>query len=195
MFIDCTVRARDSDDTFLVAISQGFGEGSAKLMKDVWRDWTYAEYCRATLESLTLLDEARLVGGLGYSISQLMYASTLLVPYGGLRDINLQGGETVVCAPATGPFGGAAVLVALAMGAKVIAMGRNTDSLARMEKRVAQSERLRTVPITNDMEADLAAIIDAAGGEVDAYFDIGPREAATSTHFKSAILALRQSLP
>lgn len=122
-----------------------------------------------------------------------MYSSTLLVPYGGLRDINLQAGETVIVAPATGPFGGAAVVVALAMGANVIAMGRNTSSLANMEERIGQPGRLKTVPITNDMEADLAAILKAAGGEIDAYFDIGPREAVTSTHFTSAILALRQA--
>jgi hypothetical protein len=38
VFVDCTIRARDSDDIFLSGISQGFGEGSAKLMRDVWRD-------------------------------------------------------------------------------------------------------------------------------------------------------------
>jgi threonine dehydrogenase-like Zn-dependent dehydrogenase len=154
---------------------------------------TYAEYCRVPLETLTVLDEKRLCDELGYSLGQLMYAATLMVPYGGLRDINLQAGETVIVAPATGPFGGAAVVVALAMGAKVIAMGRNTDSLAQMENRVARSGRLKTVPITNDMEADLAALKEAAGGEADAYFDIGPREAAASTHFTSAILALRHA--
>jgi NADPH:quinone reductase-like Zn-dependent oxidoreductase len=127
VFVDCTIRARDSDDIFLAAISQGFGEGSAKLMKDVWRDWTYAEYCRTPLECLTLLDENRLIGDLGYSFGQIMYSSTLLVPYGGLRDINVQAGETVIIAPATGPYGGAAVLVALAMGAKVI--GKLQESL------------------------------------------------------------------
>lgn len=192
VFIDCTIRARDSDDIFLAAISQGFGEGSAKLMRDVWRDWTYAEYCRTPLESLTVLDEKRLVENLGYSLGQLMYSSTMLVPYGGLRDINLQAGETIIIAPATGPFGGAAVIVALAMGAQVIAMGRNKDSLANIKTRAPHSDRLATIPITNDMEADLAAVLDAAGGEVDAYFDIGPREAVSSTHFKSAILALRR---
>lgn len=138
------------------------------------------------------MDENRLIKDLGYSLGQLMYSAMLLVPYGGLRDINLQAGETVIVAPATGPYGGAAVLVALAMGANVIAMGRNTDSLAKMKERIGQPGRLKTVPITNDMEADLAAIVEAAGGEADAYFDIGPREAVTSTHFKSAILALRQ---
>jgi D-arabinose 1-dehydrogenase-like Zn-dependent alcohol dehydrogenase len=38
VFVDCTIRARDSDDMVLLGISQGFGEGGAKLMRDVWRD-------------------------------------------------------------------------------------------------------------------------------------------------------------
>lgn len=38
VFVCCTIRARDSDDIFLSGISQGFGEGSAKLMREVWRD-------------------------------------------------------------------------------------------------------------------------------------------------------------
>ena len=38
VFVECTIRARDSDDMILGGISQGFGEGSAKLMRDVWRD-------------------------------------------------------------------------------------------------------------------------------------------------------------
>lgn len=38
VFVCCTIRARDSGDIFLSGISQGFGEGSAKLMREVWRD-------------------------------------------------------------------------------------------------------------------------------------------------------------
>lgn len=72
-------------------------------------------------------------------------------------------------------------------------VSRNKDSLANIKARAPQSDRLATVPITNDMEADLAAVLKVAGGEVDAYFDIGPREAVSSTHFKSAILALRHA--
>ena len=88
-------------------MSTGFTEGSAKLMRDVFRDWSYAEYCRAPLENLTVLNEAHLTspqqdGGLGYSLSQLAYASAMMVPYGGLRDIELRAGQTVIVAPATG---------------------------------------------------------------------------------------------
>ena len=197
VFVDSTVRSRDNPtDVFLAAIIQGATPGSAKLMRDVYRDWAYAEYCQAPLENLTLLDEKRLTGdpsdgGLGYKIEQIGAVSGALVPYGGLRDIELQAGQTVIVAPATGPFGGYAVAVALAMGARVIAMGRNTDSLARLKKKVPMPERVETVPITGDMMADCDAL--KKHGQIDAYFDIGPPEAIGSTHIKSCILALRHS--
>lgn len=110
VFVDCVIRSRDEPaDVFLAAIIEGFTTGSAKLMRDVFRDWSYAEYCRVPLENMTLLNEARLTsptrdGGLGHSVAQLAYASALLVPYGGLRDIELKAGQTVVVAPATGYF-------------------------------------------------------------------------------------------
>ena len=120
VFIDCTVRSRDDPtDVFLAAVHESYTPGAAKLMKDVFRDWTFAEYCRVPLENMTLLDERRLTGsrgdgGLGLGIEQLGFVARVLVPYGGLRDIELRAGQTVVIAPASSPFGGAAVLVALA---------------------------------------------------------------------------------
>lgn len=146
------------------------------------------------LENLPLLNETRLTaslasGGLGHSIADLASVPSMLVPYGGLKDIELQPGQTVIIAPATGPFGGAAVLVALGMGAKVIAMGRNTALLERLKARVPLSERVETVPITGDMMADCAALKQY--GEADAYYDIGPPEAAQSSHIMSCIVALK----
>jgi threonine dehydrogenase-like Zn-dependent dehydrogenase len=163
-------------------------------MTDVFRDWTYAEYCRAPLENLTAFNEERLTkspaeGGLGYQLAELNGVFSSLVAYGGLNDIGVKAGQTVIVAPASGPFGGAAVLVALAMGARVIAMGRNKDSLSALAKRVPCPERLSTVPITGDMEADLASL--QSHGQIDAYFDIGLPEASKSTHIKSATLSLR----
>ena len=110
----------------------------------------------------------------------------LLVPYGGLSDIGLKAGETIVITPATGPFGSAAVKVALAMGARVIAMGRNAEILKNL---AAKNERVETVQITGDMLADLKSL--QAFGMIDAYFDISPPEASESMHFKSCILSLR----
>ncbi|KAK5116076.1 hypothetical protein LTR85_009358 [Meristemomyces frigidus] len=195
VFVDTLVRSRDNPgDAYLAALHHGFTAGSEKLMTNVYRDWTWAEYTRAPLENLTDFDEKRLTSsisdaGLGYQISQLAYISTLLVPYGGLRDIELQAGQTIIVAPATGQFGGAAVLAALAMGARVIAMGRSKTSLEILKKRVPYPERLFTVPITGDMLADCGEL--KKHGQIDAFFDIGPAEAYNSTHIKSAIYALR----
>ena len=194
VFMDITIRSRDDpSDVFLSAIHHGFTAGSQHLMENIYRDGAYAEYCLMPIENLILMDEKRLLGdpsqgGLGYKIEELAYVSSLLVPYGGLKDINLQAGQTVIVAPATGPFGGAAVLVALAMGARVIAMGRNKTSLANLKSKVPHPERVETVPITGDMAADCEAL--KKFGSIQAYYDIGPPEAHASTHIKSCILAL-----
>ena len=119
-------------------------------MRDVWRDGSYAQYVRAPLENVFALNEERLCGnpssgiGLGHTPEDLTAFLPMLVPYGGLRDVHLQPGETVIIAPATGPFGSAAVKVALAMGAKVIAMGRNQNVLMKL----AEHERVDYVPMT-----------------------------------------------
>ena len=154
VWVDCVVRGRDDQSAlFLWGIHEGFTEGSRKLMRDVWRDGTFAEFAKAPLESCIPLDEARLCQGLGYSIQDLMYLSYLLVPYGGLRDIKLEPGETIVVCPATGGFGGAGVQVAIAMGARVIAMGRNEQELARLKAHVMKGTpwaRVETVKITGN---------------------------------------------
>ena len=188
VLVDCTIRGRDdATAVFLSGITQGFSEGSKKLMEGEWRDSTYAEYAKVPLETCEMLDEVRLCGELGYEIADLAYIAKVMVPYGGFMDIDLKVGETVIVSPATGAFGGAAVLVALAMGAKVIAMGRNVAALERIKKR---SERIETVPITGDVLKDTEAL--KSFGPVDAFLDISPGEAAKSTHIKSGILALKR---
>lgn len=93
-------------------------------MAGEWRDSTYAEYTKVPLENCFPLDEKRLLGeiadgGFGYKIEDVAYIPRPIVPYGGLVDIRLQPGETIIIAPATGSFGGAAVEIAIAMGARV----------------------------------------------------------------------------
>lgn len=187
--IDVVIRGRDDPAAVMLSgIIEGNTDGARKLMRGEWRDGTYAEYAKVPLESCTVLDEGRLCGGLGYSIEELAWISPPLVPYGGLRDVGVQVGETVIVAPATGSFGQAAVRVALAMGANVVAVGRNKAALESIKR--LDSRRIVTVPTTGDVEADTAAL--KAHGPIDVYFDISPREAAQSTHLKSCILALRQ---
>lgn len=92
----------------------------------------------------------------------------LFVPFGGLRDIDLKPGETIIVAPATGTFGSAAVKVALAMGARVIAMGRNVFKLSARKPTSPDTNKIEIVPITNDLATDLAAL--QAFGAADAFF-------------------------
>ena len=190
--VDPTIRGRDDPGAIILSgIADGGTEGSRRLMHGEWRDSTFAEYVKAPLENLTILDEARLCsspsgGGLGYSIEQLASLGRPLVPYGGFKSINLQAGETVIVAPATGPFGSAGVAVALAMGARVIAMGRNANMLAELKK---LDSRVDTVQIVGDVDKELAAL--KKFGRIDAFLDISPPEAQESTHFKSCILSLK----
>lgn len=193
VYVDCFVRGRDDPNAkIMIGMYEGYSDATRKLMRGEWREGTFAEYVKAPLENCFVLDEARFTGsvgdgGLGYEMERLTYISTLLVPYGGLRDVGLQAGETVIVAPATGAYGGAAVQVALAMGAKVIAMGRNIEKLKKIRD---NSERVEIVPITGDTDKDTEALKQF--GPVDVFYDISPPEAATSTHVNSGIHALRQ---
>lgn len=137
-------------------------------------DSTYAEYAKVPLENVYALDEERLLGdsakgGLGYTVEDLPYMYRLLVPFGGFRDVDLKVGETILIGPATGPYGTAAVSLALALGANVVAMGRNGQVL---EKLAATSERVKTVQLTGDVKTDTAAI--KQHGPIDVFFDSSP---------------------
>ena len=156
-------------------------------MRGEWKDATYAEYAKIPLENCYALNEKRLFGELEYKAEHISDLSRCCVPYGGLSDIELKAGETVIVAPATGPFGGAAVEVALAMGARVIAMGRNGEVLKKIQ--ASHPGRVEIVQMTGDTQADLDAL--KKFGAIDAYFDISPPAAEKSTHLKSCILALR----
>jgi threonine dehydrogenase-like Zn-dependent dehydrogenase len=194
VYFECTIHARDDPDVvFLSAIHEGRQVGSVKLMREQWRDGAWASYVRVPLENCHVLDEMRLCHGLGYDVQQLMYIGYLLVPYGGLRDIGLEPGETVVVCPATGAFGGAGVQVAAAMGARVIAMGRNEAELARLKEHVLRGTPgacVETVKMTGDEAADTAAL--QAFGVVDAVLDVSPPAAMRSNHLRAAIDALRR---
>ncbi|KAF9768854.1 hypothetical protein IL306_013790 [Fusarium sp. DS 682] len=194
VFFDSFIQGRDNADSLILhGLSSGFNAGSNKLMEGEWRDSTYAEYAKVPLENCFPLDEGRLTGnlaegGLGYSTSDLVYLWSISVPFGGLRDIDIRSGEKVIISPAAGMFGSAAVLAALAMGAQVIAVGRNQETLNKIK--ALDSSRIRIALNTGNVEADVKELIK--DGPADAFFDISPGKAITSTHFKSCILSLRR---
>jgi D-arabinose 1-dehydrogenase-like Zn-dependent alcohol dehydrogenase len=194
VLVDINVRARDDNS---LNILQGlFATGPAgKLMDEEWRHGSYAEYLKAPLENIFPLDEDILIKQMGYTIHDLCYITTLMVPMGGLVDLGIKPGQSVVVAPATGAFGGAAVTVALAMGARVVAAGRNEAQLKAMESVLGTiyGGRLASVKLTGSVDADAQALQKASpGGKgLDAYIDFSPATAAKSTHIKSCIIALK----
>ncbi|KAE8445412.1 hypothetical protein EG329_013425 [Mollisiaceae sp. DMI_Dod_QoI] len=188
---DITVRARDDPDK---AILMGLHGGAAmKLMEGEWRHGTFAEYAKFPLENVFSLNEEILCGKLGYTIEDLCSTPAYLVPYGGLAEINLLPGDTLIVAPATGRFGGGAVTMALAMGATVIACGRNAATLSAMSSVFASIGRLRTYIFTGNIETDTANLTKLAnnGQGADAFIDFSPAAAAQSTHIQTCIAALR----
>jgi D-arabinose 1-dehydrogenase-like Zn-dependent alcohol dehydrogenase len=159
-----------------------------KLFADNWRYATFAEYTKAPLEVTWALNENRLCKELGYTIPDLMELAVDVVAYSGLKGINLKPGERIIVTPATGIFSGAAVGVAVAMGATVLATGRNEHALARLVS--AHPGRVLSIPRTNDMEADTAALKEH--GTVDALLEMTPTGADGSTHVRAAFGALKQ---
>jgi alcohol dehydrogenase len=102
--------------------------------------------------------------------------STLLVPYGGLMAVDFKAGETLLVSGATGNFGSAGVMVALAMGAgAVVAPGRNEAMLEDLKRRFGR--RVRTVKLTGDEDEDREAMKRAVPGAIDCMLDLLPPSA------------------
>lgn len=142
------------------------------------------------MENCWALNEKRFCGpvkdgGLGLDVYDLLQLTTQLIPYGGLKGIDIRPGERVIIAPATGMYTGAAVAVADAMGANVIAVGRNIKVLKELK---AAFPRIEIVQLKGNVEEDTAAM--RSFGPVDALVDISPPAAANSTHLRSAFMAL-----
>lgn len=188
---DAFIRSRDNSDHQLVwGAFGGPSPETQKFMADNWAAGAYAEYMRAPLENCHALDEALLCDGFGYTLTELNYIPTALIPYGGLRSIDLQPGERVVVAPATGSVTGAAVHVALAMGAQVIAVGHNETVLRRLQEEFG-ADRVKLFTPTGDVDKDAEAL--QQWGPVDKFIDISPFAANNSTHVRSCLMALRPS--
>lgn len=149
-----------------------------------------------------VLDEGVLLGegSFGYGVDDLGYLMSLMIVYGGLRDVDVRPGEVVLVAPATGSFGGAAVHVALALGARVIAMGRNESVLEELVEGARKGYpqgKVTGLGMAGDVEGNLDGVKKAARelgareGAVDVYFDMSPPNASKSPHIKAGIAALR----
>jgi alcohol dehydrogenase len=185
VFCDPTVRSRDdavSPDIMLQGLTGG-SEAGLKLHRH-YHDGSFAEQMRVPTENLTRLGDFDAAQAPAWCA-----LGTLLVPYGGLLAANLKAGEIVVVNGATGAFGSAGVAVALAMGARtVIATGRNGKVLNDLAKRLG--ERVRTVQMHGDEDADRARILEAAPGPIDCVLDLLP-PAASVAQVRTALLTVR----
>ncbi|KAK2762769.1 hypothetical protein FQN54_000943 [Arachnomyces sp. PD_36] len=186
------VRARDNGD---IHILRGLWDGptpaTKKFTEENFRHGFYSEYVRSPLENCWALNEQKLCGELGYSTAELLSMNLSVLAYGGFRSADLVAGEKVVIAPATGWFSGAAVAAAVAMGASVVAAGRNLKVLERLRDTYG-SNRVQIVQVKGDVEADMEAFKNCFGGApVDAFVDISPPRANGATHVRSGLQALR----
>ena len=185
VYCDPTVRSRDGGampGILLQGLSAG-GPGGQELQKH-FHDGSFAQQMRLPTENAIPIGAINALDA-----TRWCALGRLLVPYGGFLAADLKSGEIVLVNGATGAFGGAAVAVALAMGASfVVATGRNAAALADIEQRFGP--RLRTVQMLGDEAGDRARILAIAPGPIDCVFDILP-PAATSTQVRTAIMTVR----
>lgn len=158
----------------------GISAGSAPML---------ATFPHGTLRELAEFPASTIVGldGLDAVPSRRLAAlGKFSVPFGGLRRGQLAAGETVVVNGASGYFGSAAVLAALALGAsRVVAMGRRAQALAPLVG--LGGGRVKSVVLTGDDAQDVAAIREAAGGGADLAFDM----VGHATDSNATLVALR----
>lgn len=185
VYCDPTVRSRDdaqNPDITLQGLSARCNGGLR--LQQYFRDGSWAEQIRVPTEN------AMRIGAISAAEAPAWCAiGTLLVPYGGLLAAKLQAGDTLLVSGATGGFGGAAVAVALAMGAGcVIATGRSEAALAALLRRFGP--RVRCVRMVGDEVVDLTNILQAAPGSIDCVLDLLP-PAATAVQARTALMAVR----
>jgi alcohol dehydrogenase len=161
----------------------GISANSDALLAD-WADGTYAEYVLVPPGVLTSLP-----GLEGFAAARLAPLSKFAIPFGGLLRGALAPTEALIVNGATGYFGSAAVLLGAALGARVVvALGRNQAALARVAER--GGARVKTVCLTGDVQADIGAAKEAAGGPLDMGLDIVGR-ASDPNSTLTALQALR----
>ena len=180
VFVDLLTRSRDEPDhSILLGCMGGIDSSSAKLMEGEWRNGTYAQYAKMPLENVYPLNEHLMVNKLGYSIPDLTWLGPAFVVAGGLMEINVNGG--------------AAVHVAMAMGANVIAADSDEKTLANMAECFKTTGRISTVKLTGNVESDIASLRKASRNPkgADTSADWSPPQVMGSSHFQPCLMALR----
>jgi alcohol dehydrogenase len=148
----------------LIGVTSPGGVGDA--LQESWKDGTLAEYALFPAQAVTPIE-----GLENYDLAQLATITRCVVPYGGLVRGQLAPGETVIINGATGAYGSAAVLVALAMGAsRIVAAGRNEATLREVVE--AGGSRVHPLVLSGHIEKDTAALRNWAGGGAHLALDL-----------------------
>lgn len=144
----------------------GRGEATPTVtaMRQAWPDGTFAERTLRPASTLVRLPGAEEFG----RFEHLAFLGWLALAVQALERAGQGAGDEVAVVGGSGQLGGAVVLAALARGAsRVVALGRNPTSLARV---AGVDARVATVTLSGQRATDTAAVL-ATGGEVDVVVD------------------------
>ena len=169
----------------LIGLTATVTTDAALALQARWRDGVFGEIAHWPAACVTSL------AGLGDKpATELIGLAKLIVPFGGLKRSGLRGGQTIIVNGATGYFGSAAVMLALAMGAaRVVAVGRKQAALEAL--RDALGPRVIAAVVGGDGDKDLKIIRRAAGGVADIALDLLGAAKSTSTTL-STLRALKR---
>jgi alcohol dehydrogenase len=157
---------------------------SAPVQGD-WPDGTFAEYAHMPAAVLT-----KVPADCKLPPSRLATFGKFAVPFGGLHDIGVGPGDTLIVVGASGSFGSAAVLLGVALGcARVIAAGRDAKSIASVA--AMAGPRAVAVQLSGDATMDARSLREATGGGADAAIDLVGR-ASSADATLAALRALRR---
>jgi alcohol dehydrogenase len=145
------------------------------LQRD-WPDGVFADFASVPAACATPL-----AGLDGMPGDRLASMSKFVVPYGGFLRGGFRPGQVAIVNGASGYFGSAGVLVALAMGAAlVVAAGRDRVALHVVAN--AGGPRVRVVTLSGEVAADTRALREASAGAASFALDIvGRAQSAAST--------------
>jgi alcohol dehydrogenase len=157
-----------------------------KALQAAWPDGTCAEIAHVPASVATPLP----VSLSAIPAVKLAAIAKFAVPYGGLLRMGLQAGETIVVNGASGYFGSAGAILALALGAgRVVAAGRDAKALEELAR--AAGPRMVSVILKGEVAEDVEALRSAAGGSADLALDlVGRADSANAT--LAALRSLRR---
>jgi alcohol dehydrogenase len=166
--------------------SEGGAHARTKMLQAAWPDGTCAEMAHMPAAVVTPLP----VSLAAIPAAKLAAIGKFAVPFGGLLRAGLQAGETIVVNGASGYFGSAGAVLALALGAgKVIAAGRDANALEDLA--AAAGPRLVPVVLSGEVARDAEALRAAAGRSIDLALDlVGRADSANAT--LAALCSLRR---